>query len=183
MRSKRIDLSKIVAGRNPPKDVNALIEIPVGGIPVKYEMDKSSGTLFVDRFLHAAMYYPGNYGFIPHTLSEDGDPCDIMVIAPVPVVPGAVIRCRPVGALVMKDQAGPDEKILATIPVDELHPFYAGVRSYADLPVILRDQIAHFFSHYKDLEKDKWTDVGEWIGTEAAERLIVEAIARAASAK
>lgn len=173
-----MDLSKIAAGRNPPKDINVLIEIPVGGVPVKYEIDKSSGSLFVDRFLHTAMYYPGNYGFIPHTLSEDGDPADVLVIAPVPVVPGAVIRCRPVGALVMKDQAGPDEKILA-VPVDDLHPFYTGVRSYTDLPVILCDQIAHFFSHYKDLEKDKWTDVGEWIGPEAAEKLIIEAIERA----
>ena len=173
-----MDLSKIAAGRNPPKDINVLIEIPVGGVPVKYEIDKASGTLFVDRFLHTAMYYPGNYGFIPQTLSEDGDPADVLVIAPVPVVPGAVIRCRPVGALVMKDQAGPDEKILA-VPVDELHPFYENVRSYTDLPVIMRDQIAHFFRHYKDLEKDKWTDVGEWIGREAAERLIVEAIERA----
>ena len=174
-----MDLSKIAAGRNPPKDINVLIEIPVGGVPVKYEIDKASGSLFVDRFLHTAMYYPGNYGFIPQTLSEDGDPADVLVIAPVPVVPGAVIRCRPVGALVMKDQAGPDEKILA-VPVDALHPFYENVRSYTDLPVILCDQIAHFFSHYKDLEKDKWTDVGEWIGVEAAERLIVEAIERAA---
>lgn len=174
-----MDLSKISAGRNPPKDVNVLIEIPVGGVPVKYEIDKKSGSLFVDRFLHTAMYYPGNYGFIPQTLSEDGDPADVLVIAPVAVVPGAVIRCRPVGALVMKDQAGPDEKILA-VPVDELHPFYENVREYTDLPVILRDQIAHFFRHYKDLEKDKWTDIGEWIGAAAAEKLIIEAIERAA---
>jgi inorganic pyrophosphatase len=173
-----MDLSKISVGRDPPRDIHALIEIPVGGVPVKYEMDKAAGTLFVDRFLHTAMYYPGNYGFIPHTLSEDGDPCDILVVAPVPVVPGAVIRCRPVGALVMEDQAGPDEKILA-VPVDALLPFYTGVRSYLDLPEILRQQVAHFFEHYKDLEKDKWTRIGRWLDVADAERLIVEAISRA----
>ena len=173
-----MDLSKIPAGRKPPDDINALIEIPVGGVPVKYEIDKASGTLFVDRFLHTAMFYPGNYGFIPQTLSEDGDPLDIIVIAPVPVVPGAVIRCRPVGALVMKDQAGPDEKVLA-VPVDELHPFYTGIRSYRDLPSILRQQIAHFFQHYKDLEKGKWTQLDDWIDVAATKRLIVGAIKRA----
>lgn len=173
-----MDLSKITPGRNPPKEVHALIEIPYGGVPAKYEMHKESGALFVDRFLHTAMYYPGNYGFIPHTLSEDGDPIDILVVAPVPVIPGAVVRCRPVGALIMKDQAGPDEKILA-VPVDALHPFYTGIQSYTDLPPILRDQIAHFFRHYKDLEKDKWTTIGEWVDPATAERLITEAITRA----
>jgi inorganic pyrophosphatase len=173
-----MDLSKIAAGRNPPKDVNAVIEIPFGGVPVKYELDKASGTLFVDRFLHTAMYYPGNYGFIPHTLSLDGDPIDVLVIAPVPVVAGAVIRCRPVGALIMTDQAGEDEKILA-VPVDALHPFYAGVQSYRDLPPILRDQTAHFFQHYKDLEKGKWTKLGDWVDAPQAEKLILDAIDRA----
>ncbi len=113
-----MDLSLISAGRNPPKDIHAVIEIPLGGVPVKYEIDKKSGALFVDRFLHTAMFYPGNYGFIPHTLSDDGDPCDVLVISQVPVVPGAVIRCRPVGALVMEDEAGGDEKIIA-VPVDD----------------------------------------------------------------
>src|SRR5690348_12798826 len=150
-----MDVTKISSGRNPPSDVHAIIEIPVGGTPVKYELDKSSGAMFVDRFLHTAMFYPGNYGFIPQTLSEDGDPCDVLVVGHVPVVPGAVIRCRPVGALVMEDEAGGDEKILA-VPVDALHPFYTNVRSYEDLPVVLREQIAHFFQHYKDLEKGKW---------------------------
>jgi inorganic pyrophosphatase len=172
-----MDLSKITSGRNPPKDINAFIEIPLGGVPVKYELDKEAGALFVDRFLHTAMFYPGNYGFIPHTLSEDGDPCDVMVIAPVPVVPGAVVRCRPVGALLMEDQAGVDEKILA-VPADDLHPFYAGVSSYRDLPEIVRDQMAHFFQHYKDLEKGKWTQIGAWLDARDAERLIMEAIAR-----
>jgi inorganic pyrophosphatase len=173
-----MDLSKIPAGRKPPRDVNALIEIPAGGLPVKYEMDKESGALFVDRFIHTAMFYPGNYGFIPQTLSEDGDPCDVLVISAVPVVPGAVVRCRPVGALIMKDQAGPDEKIVA-VPTDDLHPFYRGVKSYADLPEILLQQIAHFFQHYKDLEPAKWTRVGKWGNAKVAEKLILEGIARA----
>jgi inorganic pyrophosphatase len=170
-----MDISKISIGPNPPKDIHVLIEIPLGGVPVKYEIDKSSGALFVDRFLHTAMFYPGNYGFIPHTKSADGDPCDVIVAGQVPVVPGAVIRCRPIGALVMKDEAGLDEKILA-VPVDALHPFYSDVHSYEDLPPILCEQIAHFFQHYKDLEKSKWVTIVEWVGPAEAERLIVEAI-------
>ena len=145
---------------------------------MKYELDKNSGALFVDRFLHTAMFYPGNYRFIPHTLSMDGDLCDVLVIAPIPVMAGAVIRCRPVGALLMEDQAGLDEKILA-VPVDDLHPYYTGIGSYRDLPQILRDQIAHFFPHYKDLEKDKWSDIRQWIDVEGSERLIMEGIERA----
>ena len=171
-------LDAIPIGKDPPHDVNVIVEVPIGGEPIKYEMDKAAGTLFVDRFLHTAMFYPGNYGFIPHTLSEDGDPIDILVIAPVPVVAGTVIRCRPVGALIMRDQAGPDEKILA-VPVDALHPFYTGVQSYKDLPPILRDQTAHFFQHYKDLEKGKWVKLGDWVDAGDAERLIMEAIERA----
>jgi inorganic pyrophosphatase len=131
-----MDLSKIDAGRNPPHEINVLVEVPLGGVPVKYEFDKSSGALFVDRFLHTAMFYPGNYGFIPRTLSRDGDPCDVIIPGHAPVVPGAIIRCRPVGALMMEDEAGGDEKILA-VPVDSLHPFYANVRSYRDLPEIV----------------------------------------------
>lgn len=173
-----MDLSQIPAGRNPPSDVNVLIEIPAGGLPVKYEMDKASGALFVDRFLHTAMFYPGNYGFIPHTLSEDGDPIDVLVISAVPVIPGAVVRCRPVGVLVMQDQAGPDEKIVA-VPVDDLHPFHADVRNYSDLPQILLQQIEHFFQHYKDLEPSKWTKIGDWGDAAAAEALIGEAVKRA----
>src|ERR1700761_1032879 len=147
-----MDLSQIPAGRNPPGDVNVLIEIPAGGLPVKYEMDKASGALFVDRFLHTAMFYPGNYGFIPHTLSKDGDPIDVVVIGPTPVVPGAVVRSRPVGALMMEDEAGGDDKIIA-VPVDKLHPYYSNIGSYRDLPEILREQVKHFFEHYKDLER------------------------------
>jgi inorganic pyrophosphatase len=173
-----MDITKISAGRNPPLDLNAVIEIPVGGAPVKYELDKASGAMFVDRFLHTAMYYPGNYGFIPQTLSQDGDPCDVLVLAPVAVASGAVIRCRPVGALLMEDQAGLDEKVIA-VPVDALHPFYAGVSSYLDLPEIMREQIAHFFHHYKDLEPGKWTRIGQWVDVEAAKQLIMDAIDRA----
>ena len=173
-----MDLRMIPAGENPPTDVNAVIEIPLGGVPVKYELDKSSGALFVDRFLHTAMFYPGNYGFIPHTLSADGDPCDVLVVTQVSVVPGAVIRCRPVGALIMEDEAGADEKIIA-VPVDKLHPFYSGVRSYADLPPVMCEQIAHFFQHYKDLEKGKWVTIVRWQDAAGAEALVMEAIARA----
>jgi inorganic pyrophosphatase len=173
-----MDISKIAIGREPPFDVNAVIEIPQGGEPVKYELDKDSGAMFVDRFLHTAMFYPGNYGFIPHTLSEDGDPVDVLVVGQVPVVPGAVIRCRPIGALLMTDEKGADEKLVA-VPVDALHPFYSGVRSYEDLPPILREQIAHFFQHYKDLEKGKWVSVAKWVGPDEAGRMIAEAIERA----
>ena len=176
-----MDLSKISPGLAPPRDLHAIVEIPLGGVPVKYELDKDSGALFVDRFLPTAMFYPGNYGFIPHTLSADGDPCDVLVVSQVPVVPGAIIRCRPVGALVMQDEAGGDEKILA-VPVDALHPFYAGVKSYRDLPTIMCEQIAHFFQHYKDLERGKWVTLAEWLDVEAAEQLIMAAIARAAKA-
>jgi inorganic pyrophosphatase len=172
-----MDLRMISPGRQPPKDLHAVIEIPLGGVPVKYEMHKESGALFVDRFLHTAMFYPGNYGFIPHTLSLDGDPCDILVVTQVPVVAGAVIRCRPVGALIMEDEAGGDEKIIA-VPVDGLHPFYTGIRSYRDLPSIMCDQIAHFFQHYKDLEKGKWVTITNWLDTEPAEQVVMDAIAR-----
>jgi inorganic pyrophosphatase len=173
-----MDITQVSAGRNPPTDLHALIEIPVGGTPVKYELDKRSGAMFVDRFLHTAMFYPGNYGFIPQTLSEDGDPIDVLVIAPVAVASGAIIRCRPVGALLMEDNAGLDEKVIA-VPVDDLHPFYTGIAEYTDLPQIMRDQIAHFFNHYKDLEHGKWTEIGEWVNAKKSQDLIMAAIARA----
>ena len=161
-----MDISKIPTGVNPPYDINAIIEIPQGGEPVKYELDKESGAIMVDRFLHTAMYYPGNYGFIPHTLSDDGDPCDVIVLNPTPVVPGCVIRSRPIGVLKMVDEAGGDEKILA-VPVDKLNPYYTEIASYRQLPAILIEQIEHFFTRYKDLEKGKsvtvkgWGDAGE----------------------
>ena len=172
----RIDL--ISAGDNPPDELNVLIEVPIGGEPVKYEFDKESGALMVDRFLHTAMYYPGNYGFIPHTLADDGDPMDIMVVGRTPVVPGAVIRCRPIGALMMTDEKGADEKILA-VPVDALHPFYTNIDSWRSLPSILTEQIAHFFKHYKDLEKGKSTEITRWADPEEAADLIRIAIQRA----
>ncbi len=175
-----MDLSSIPVGRAPPHDINVIVEIPQGGNPVKYELDKASGAVFVDRFLHTAMFYPGNYGFVPHTLSEDGDPIDVLIVGQVSVVPGAVVRCRPIGALLMEDEAGLDEKIIA-VPVDALHPFYTNVRSHADLPPILCDQIAHFFSHYKDLEPGKWVNIRHWVGPDEAAELILEAIARASA--
>ncbi|TXH36075.1 MAG: inorganic diphosphatase [Rhodospirillaceae bacterium] len=176
-----MDISKIKIGDNAPYDVNVVIEIPLGGNPVKYELDKESGAIYVDRFLYTAMYYPGNYGFIPHTLSNDGDPCDVIVLGPTPVVPGAVLRARPVGALIMEDEAGIDEKIIA-VPVDKLHPFYTDVRSYRDLPEILREQVAHFFTHYKDLEKGKWVKVSRWADVDESLELIRTGIAAAQTA-
>ncbi|WP_333591625.1 inorganic diphosphatase [Brevundimonas sp.] len=176
-----MNLDAIPVGPNAPWDVNVVIEIPAGGLPVKYEMDKASGALFVDRFLHTAMYYPGNYGFVPHTLSDDGDPCDVLVINPTPVVPGCVIRARPIGALLMEDEAGRDEKILA-VPVDKLNPFYSGVASYRQLPAILIEQIEHFFTRYKDLEKGKRVDVNRWADAGEAAELIAAGM-RAAEAK
>ena len=177
-----MDISKIETGENPPWDVNVLIEIPQGAAPVKYEIDKESGAMVVDRFLHTAMYYPCKYGFIPHTLSQDGDPCDVVLVAPSPVVTGCVVRCRPVGVLLMKDEKGVDEKILC-VPVDKLHPYYSGVKSYRDLPTILTEQIQHFFEHYKDLEKGKWVKVVDWLGPDDAAKMIAEGIERARAHK
>ena len=176
-----MDLSKIPTGKAPPHDVYAVIEIPQGGAPVKYELDKESGALFVDRFLHTAMFYPANYGFIPHTLADDGDPMDIMVVSMVPVAPGVVIRARPVGVLKMTDEAGGDEKILA-VPVDKLHPSYANVRNWSDLPEMLTAQIAHFFQHYKDLEKNKRVDISGWGDMAEAEAIIMASVERFKSA-
>lgn len=173
-----MDISAIPTGKNPPYDVNVFIEIPLGGVPVKYELDKASGALFVDRFLHTAMHYPCNYGFVPHTLSEDGDPIDALVVSREPVVPGCVVRARPVGVLMMEDESGIDEKLMC-VPVDKLSPYYQSVKSYTDLPQILCQQVEHFFSHYKDLEKNKWVKVTGWQGPEKAAALIGEAIERA----
>jgi len=173
-----MNIEKISIGRNPPEEVNVIIEIPQGGNPIKYEIDKASGAMFVDRFLHTSMVYPANYGFIPHTLSGDGDPCDVLVIGQLPVISGAVIRSRPIGILWMEDQSGADEKIIA-VPVDDLHPFYSKVTSYKDLPEIFCEQIAHFFEHYKDLEKGKWVKNLKWEGVDAAKQAILDGIARA----
>ncbi len=173
-----MNINKVPIGDNPPHEINVIIEIPMGGYPVKYEMDKDSGAMYVDRFLHTSMVYPGNYGFIPHTLAADGDPIDVIVVGQNPVVTGAIIRSRPIGALLMEDEAGADEKILA-VPVDKLYPFYNKVQSYLDLPQILVDQIAHFFKHYKDLEKGKWVSVVKWIDRNDTKDLITDGINRA----
>lgn len=170
-----MDVSKISAGVNPPHDIHVVIEIPMGGHPVKYELDKDSGALFVDRFVHTSMVYPSNYGFIPHTLSEDGDPCDVLVLTSFPVVHGSVVRSRPIGAMLMEDESGLDEKIIA-VPVDKLDPFYSNIQSYQDLPIILRDRIEHFFKHYKDLEKGKWVKIIGWVDREEAEGLVKKGI-------
>src|SRR5438477_11077367 len=162
----------------PPHDVNVIIEVPVGGEPIKYEMDKEAGTLVVDRFLYTAMRYPGNYGFIPHTLSDDGDPCDVLVANTRAIVPGAVMSVRPVGVLFMEDEAGGDEKIIA-VPSSKLTQRYEKGKTYSALPEITLQQIQHFFEHYKDLEPGKWVKVLRWGGPEDAHKLILEGAARA----
>ena len=172
----RIDA--IAVGINPPEDVNVIIEVPIGGEPIKYEMDKAAGTLVVDRFLHTPMRYPGNYGFVPHTLSEDGDPIDVLVANTRPIVPGAVINVRPIGVLKMVDDAGGDEKILA-VPVPKLTKRYEHVHNYTDLPKITLEQVQHFFEHYKDLEPGKWVKLKGWADAATARGMIVEAIERA----
>ena len=173
-----MDISHIPVGENPPHEVNVIIEIPQGGAPVKYEVDKKSGAMFVDRFLHTAMFYPANYGFIPHTLSGDGDPCDVLVANTRAIVPGAVMSVRPVGVLLMEDEAGGDEKIIA-VPSSKLTQRYDKVRTYSDLPDITLQQIQHFFEHYKDLEPGKWVKVLRWGNAEDAHQLIREGIDRA----
>jgi len=176
----RIDAISI--GKNPPDEVNVLIEVAIGGEPIKYEMDKDAGTLFVDRFLYTPMRYPGNYGFIPHTLSEDGDPCDVLVANTRPLVPGSYIAVRPIGVMLMEDEGGGDEKIIA-VPVPKLTKRYENVHNYTDLPQITLDQIQHFFEHYKDLEPGKWVKLKGWGDATEAKKLIVEAIERAKAAK
>src|SRR5471032_3272905 len=172
----RID--KISLGRNPPHDVNVVVEVPIGGEPIKYEVDKEAGVLVVDLFLYTSMRYPGNYGFIPHTLSGDGDPVDVLIANSRAIAPGAVISVRPVGVLLMEDEAGGDEKIIA-VPSSKLTQRYDKVRTHSDLPDITLQQIQHFFEHYKDLEPGKWVKVLRWGGAEDAHRLILEGIARA----
>ena len=175
-------IDKLSIGRNPPDEINVIIEVPIGGEPIKYEMDKEAGTLFVDRFLYTPMRYPGNYGFIPHTLSEDGDPCDVLVANTRPLIPGSYIAVRPIGVMLMEDEAGGDEKIIA-VPVPKLTRRYENVHNYTDLPQITLDQIQHFFEHYKDLEKNKWVKLTGWGDAAKARQLISEAIERAKTAK
>ena len=171
-------IEAIPVGKNPPDEVNVIIEVPIGGEPIKYEMDKESGALFVDRFLYTSMRYPGNYGFIPHTLSGDGDPCDVLIANNRALAPGSVIAVRPVGVLIMEDEAGQDEKIVA-VPVSKLSKRYERIENYPDLPEITLRQIEHFFEHYKDLEPNKWVKVIRWGDKSEAMRLIAEGIERA----
>ncbi|MFD1333393.1 inorganic diphosphatase [Methylopila musalis] len=175
-------IDAISIGKNPPDEVNVIIEVPIGGEPIKYELDKASGTLVVDRFLYTAMRYPGNYGFIPHTLSDDGDPIDVLVANTRAIVPGAVIACRPVGVFRMEDEKGQDEKIIA-VPTPKLTRRYENVSNYTDLPDITLKQISHFFEHYKDLEGDKWVKALGWGDAAEAKTMILEAIERAKTAK
>ncbi len=170
----RIDA--VPVGYNTPDDINVIVEVPIGGEPVKYELDKASGTLFVDRMLYTAMRYPGNYGFVPHTLSEDGDPIDVLIANQRPLIPGCVINCRPVGVLVMSDEKGGDEKVIA-VPSSRVTARYDKVKSYRDLPDILVQQIAHFFEHYKDLENGKWVRIERWGDADEAREMIKTAMA------
>ena len=172
----RIDAIPI--GNNPPEDVNVIIEVPVGGQPIKYEMNKEAGTLFVDRFLYTPMTYPGNYGFVPHTLSGDGDPVDVLVCNTRQLVPGCYINVRPIGVLIMEDNAGEDEKIIA-VPVPKVTRRYEDVHNYTDLPEITLQQVQHFFEHYKDLEPGKWVKIGGWHDAARARQMITEGIERA----
>ncbi len=177
-----MQIAAIPVGKNPPDDVNVIIEVPVGGEPIKYEMDKESGALFVDRFLHTPMRYPGNYGFVPHTLSDDGDPIDVLIASTRPIMPGAVINCRPIGVLKMSDEGGEDEKIIA-VPSSKLTKNYLKVLELRDLPDILLEQIKHFFEHYKDLEPGKWVKVTGFGDAAEARKMITDAIERAKNTK
>ncbi len=177
-----MNLNAIPIGKNPPDDINVIIGVAIGGEPIKYEMNKEAGALFVDRFLYTPMRYPGNYGFVPHTLSEDGDPIDVLVANTRPIIPGAIINCRPVGVLKMEDDGGGDEKIIA-VPSPKLTQRYVNVHNYTDLPSITLEQIQHFFEHYKDLEPGKWVKLLGWGDAAEARALIVAAIARAGRQK
>lgn len=173
-------IEAISIGKNPPEDVNVIIEVPVGGHPTKYELDKESGALFVDRILHTPMRYPGNYGFVPGTLSDDGDPIDVLVLNEIPLMAGSVMSCRPIGVLKMTDEAGEDEKIVA-VPSTKMTKQYVGWKDYTDIPEITRQQVEHFFSHYKDLEPNKWVKIEGWAGIDTAHEMIRASIERAKS--
>ncbi|HSD52675.1 MAG TPA: inorganic diphosphatase [Burkholderiales bacterium] len=177
-----MNLDRVTSGRDAPNDVNVIVEIPMHAPPIKYEVDKATGAMFVDRFLSTSMFYPCNYGYIPHTLSGDGDPVDVLVVSPLPIVPGAVVRCRPIGMLRMEDEAGDDTKVLA-VPIDKLSPLYRNVQTARDLPEITLAQISHFFEHYKDLERGKWVKVVGWVGPEEAKREILAGISAHKKAK
>ncbi|MDH5327215.1 MAG: inorganic diphosphatase [Gammaproteobacteria bacterium] len=172
-----MNLDRVTSGKDVPNEVNVIIEIPAHSDPVKYEVDKDTGAMFVDRFMNTAMYYPCNYGYIPHTLSEDGDPADVLVVTPHPLISGSVIRCRPVGMLKMTDESGTDAKILA-VPIDKLCVSFRSVQQLSDLPALLIEQIAHFFEHYKDLEANKWVKIEGWASVDEAKQEIIEAVTR-----
>jgi len=168
-------LDRVESGRDVPNDINVIIEIPAHSDPVKYEVDKDTGAMFVDRFMSTAMHYPCNYGYVPHTLSADGDPVDVLVLTPVPLISGSVIRCRPVGVLKMTDESGDDAKVLA-VPVPKLCTLYKDVNDYNDIPKMVLNQIAHFFEHYKDLDEGKWVRVDGWAGIDEAKKEILDSI-------
>ena len=177
-----MNFDAIPIGRDPPREVNVVIEVPIGGEPIKYEMDKNAGALFVDRFLYTSMRYPGNYGFVPHTLSGDGDPCDVVIANTRAIIPGAIMACKIVGVLLMEDEAGGDEKLLA-VPSAKLTQRYARVNNFVDLPEITLKQIEHFFAHYKDLEPNKWVKIIRWGDADEAHTMLLAGIERAKSAK
>jgi inorganic pyrophosphatase len=172
-----MSLMQIKSGKDVPNEINVIIEIPMHGEPVKYEVNKETGALFVDRFMTTAMFYPTNYGYIPQTLSEDGDPVDVLVVTPVPVISGAVIPCRVVGMLKMTDEAGVDAKLLA-VPTTKMTKMYQDIKTYKDLPQHLLLSLEHFFSHYKDLEEGKWVKLDGWAGPDEARKEIMSSIER-----
>ena len=171
-----MSLNKVSAGRDVPNDFNVIIEIPMNGDPIKYEVDKESGAIFVDRFMGTSMHYPCNYGYVPHTIADDGDPCDVLVITPFPLMPGVVVRCRAIGVLKMTDEAGGDAKVLA-VPVDKILPIYSHWQKPEDMNQLRLQQIQHFFEHYKDLEKGKWVKIEGWGGPDDAKAEIMNGIA------
>ena len=172
-----MNLDRVTAGRDLANDINVIVEIPMNADPIKYEIDKETGALFVDRFVSTAMHYPCNYGYVPDTLSDDGDPVDVLVITPFALMPGVVVRCRPIGLLKMSDEAGGDTKVLS-VPIDKLTPLYRHIETARDLPEMVLLQITHFFAHYKDLEGGKWVTFAGWGDSSEAKRLIIEAIDR-----
>ena len=170
-------LDRVPTGKNVPNDINVIIEIPSHSDPVKYEVDKETGAMFVDRFMGTAMHYPCNYGYVPHTLSDDGDPVDVLVVTPIPVISGSVIRCRPIGVLKMEDEAGHDAKVLA-VPVDKICQLYSEVNTFRDMPAELLARISHFFEHYKDLEPGKWVKIEGWFDVDEAKEEITSSVKR-----
>ena len=171
-----MSLQQVPPGRKIPDDINVIIEVPMNSPAIKYEVDKDSGAIFVDLMLKTAMFYPCNYGYMPHSLCDDGDPLDVLVVLPLPMLPGTVVRCRPVGVLKMRDEAGEDSKVIA-VPVTDVTGIYRGVASIGDLDDILLDQIVHFFEHYKDLEKNKWVRTGDLKGVADARQEVLDAVA------